>query len=274
MRRTKLTILMSFMLVVISASSIFAQNPPKETTKSTKDEGDYVSEQGFRNKLYQLKHRDPNSLLSVLKLLGSGVKGASISANPEYRTLTVRDFPENLATIEEALARLDVPEPYRPDIEFRVYVLLASNTPGGGAEYPAELNEVIGQLRTTFKYKDYTLMTSSIHRAKEGPVGINNRGVAEAKKLTATAMPLGNPIFYEYQLGPIMMDAKAANPTVQIGMFVFNMRIPISVGTKINYDNIGFRTPVSLRDGEKVVVGTTTMEDKGLVVVLSERIIK
>ena len=61
---------------------------------------------------------------------------------------------------------------------------------------------------------------------------------------------------------------------MNIGMFDFEMRIPISVGTQISYDSIGFRTPVNLREGEKVVVGTTTMEDKGLVVVLSAKIIK
>lgn len=273
MRRTKLTRWTGLILAAISVPSIVAQDAQPVASKSAKTDGDYVSEKGFKNKLFQIKHRDPNSLVEVLRLLGSGFKGATISVNQEYKTITVRDFPENLATIEEALNRLDVAQPNRPDIEFRVYVLLASNTPGGG-DLPSELNEVVTQLRNTFKYKDYSLMTSAIHRTKDGPTGINNRGVAEAKKLTAATMPHANPIFYHYDLRPISVEATAGGPTVHVGMFAFEMRIPISIGTEVRFENIGFRTPVNLREGEKVVVGTTTMEDKGLVVVLSERIIK
>jgi hypothetical protein len=265
---------MGLILAAISVPSIVAQDTQLSATTSTKGDGEYVSEKGFKNKLFQIKHRDPNSLLEVLKLLGSGFKGATISVNQEYKTITVRDFPENLATIEEALGRLDVAQPDRPDIEFRIYVLLASNTAGSGGDYPAELNEVISQLRNTFKYKDYSLMTSSVHRTKGSPTGINNRGFAEARKLTAVTTPNANPIFYTYDLRPISLDTTAGRPTVNIGMFAFEMRIPISTGTAVRFENIGFRTPVNIREGEKVVVGTTTMEDKGIVVVLSERIIK
>jgi hypothetical protein len=34
------------------------------------------------------------------------------------------------------------------------------------------------------------------------------------------------------------------------------------------------KTEVTLRDGEKVVVGTSTVQDRGLVVVVSARVIK
>jgi len=55
---------------------------------------------------------------------------------------------------------------------------------------------------------------------------------------------------------------------IQIGNFTFNMRVPVNVGTQTTYEPTGFSTPVTVRDGEKVVVGTTTMGDKGLVIVL------
>jgi hypothetical protein len=54
--------------------------------------------------------------------------------------------------------------------------------------------------------------------------------------------------------------------------------VPLNVGNggggpQIQYQNVGFRTPVSVREGERVVVGTTTMGDKGLIVVLSARVL-
>lgn len=255
---------MGLILAAISVPSIVAQDTQSAATKSAKGDGEYVSEKGFKNKLFQIKHRDPNSLLEVLKLLGSGFKGATISVNQEFKTITVRDFPENLATMEEALGRLDVPQPPRPDIEFRVYILIASSTPGAG-DYPAELKDVIDQLRNTFKYKAYSLMTSAVHRTKDGPDGITNRGVADAQKVTS----------YRYDLRPISMDpAASGSATIRIGLFALEMRVPITIGPATSYETIGFRTPVNLREGEKVVVGTTTLEDKGLVVVLSAKVIK
>jgi hypothetical protein len=226
--------------------------------------------------MFEIKNREPNSLLEILRPLGSGFKGATMSVNQEYKTLTVRDFPENIAVVEEALRRLDVQDAPRPDMEFRIYVLLASNTSGPADDYPAELSDVILQLRSTFKYKDYSLLTSSVHRTKEGPGGVNNKGIADAKKLTSTPLPSGNPIFYNYNLQPISLEpgTTTGHATAHIGNFTFSMRIPISIGTEVRFEDIGFKTPVNIREGEKIVVGTTTMEEKGLIVVLSARLVK
>jgi hypothetical protein len=277
MRKVKQQIVNGFILaaVIMTASTVLAQQA-QSSDKSAKSDDNYVSERGFKNRMFEIKNREPNSLLEVLRPLGSGFKGAAMSVNQEYRTLTVRDFPENIAVVEEALRRLDVAEAQRPDMEFRIYVLLASNTDGAANDFPPELNDVIGQLRTTFKYKDYSLLITSVHRTKDGPGGINNKGVADAKKLTSTPLPSGNPIFYNYILQPISLDlaTTAGNSTAHIGNFSFNMRIPISIGTEVRFEDIGFKTPVNIREGEKVVVGTTTMEEKGLIVVLSARLVK
>jgi len=124
-------------LALISMVSAYAQQPAANTTPAPQD--NYVTEKSFKSKVFEVKYRDPNSLANVLSRLTSGFKGAAISSNTEFKTITVRDFPENLATIEEALKRLDVPGAPRPNIELHMHVLLASNTGGGGAEVPAEL---------------------------------------------------------------------------------------------------------------------------------------
>jgi hypothetical protein len=248
------------------------------TTAPSAKTPDYIEEKGFKGKVFEVKYRTPDSLASALSALGSGFKGATIRANDEFKTITVRDFPENIATIEEAIKRLDTPQPVRPDLEFRIQVLIASNTPSQGEEYPADLNEVVKQLQSTFKYKNYGLMFTSTHRTKEGGNGVSNNGVAESK-LFNVAIPSGNQIFYEYYILQINVDnSTSAGTTVQIGNFNFGLRIPLVLGgaadPKIQYQNVGFRSPVSLREGEKVVVGTTTMGDKGLIVVLTVKVNK
>src|SRR5437660_7853313 len=117
---------------------------------------EYVEEKGFKGKIFEIKYRDLSGLLQVIRPLGSGFKGATMSIDREFKTLTVRDFPENIASIEEAIKRLDTPQAPRPDIEFSVHVLIASNASGNREDYPAELADVVTQLKSALKYKSYT----------------------------------------------------------------------------------------------------------------------
>lgn len=225
----------------------------------------YVTEKNFKSKVFEVKYRDPNSLASVLKQLGSGFKGATISASTEFKTLTVRDFPENLATIEEALKRLDVPAAPRPNIELHMHVLLASNTGGGGTEVPAELKDVLAELRGTLNYKNYELAASVVQRLTETPRGLQGAGTAE--------VPSGNPgtpnlsLPYEYYIGAVSLAQNATGaPSVQIGEFTFS-----ALSDK---DRARVNTALNLRDGEKVVVGTAAIRSRALVVVLTIKLVK
>ena len=152
---------LSLALVFVSVSS--AQQPSPTPAPSD----NYVTLSGFKNRVFEVKYRDPNSLASVLNRLTSGFKGAGITPNTEFRTLTVRDFPENLATIEEALKRLDTPGAPQPNIELHMHVLLASNMGGGGLDVPAELKDVLAELRGTLNYKNYELAASVVQRLTE-----------------------------------------------------------------------------------------------------------
>ena len=266
----------TLVLTLMLATAAFAQQAQTAPTPSPKD--DYVQEKGFKTKIIEVKYRNPDALYQVLRNLGSGVKGSLVSPNSDFKTLTVRDYPENIATMEEAVKRLDTPEAARPDIELHVHILVAWNVAKGGNEYPAELNDVIKQLQGTLAYKSYSLMASAIQRAKESGRVSGNSGVAESK-LFNVDVPAGSPIFYEYNLDSISVQPAAGGQSqVQVGNFGFNMRVPLNVGgdsghPAIQYQNVGFRTPVSVREGERVVVGTTTMGDKGLIVVLSARVL-
>jgi hypothetical protein len=266
---------LSLVLALALAPMTFGQEAktPTPTPAAATKAPDYVEEKGFKGKIFEIKYRDPVGLLLVIRPLGSGFKGATASVDREFRTLTVRDFPENIAAIEEAIKRLDTPQAPRPDIEFSVHVLIASNSISGSEDYPAELGDVVKQLKSALKYKSYTLMTSGIHRAKEGPGEVGNSGVAESNLFSSVPTP-PNPIFYEYSLDSISIDSGSGAPMVQVGSFRFNMRVPLNLGASVQYQNVGFRSPVGLRQGEKVVVGSTTMGDKGLVVVVSAKLLK
>src|SRR5215470_14013339 len=104
--KLRLTIFSIVLLLISvgSSSPTLAQEQKKEEKESTPDL------KRFSVKLFEVKHRIPSALRDALWTLGSGAKGADINANNNLNTLTVRDFPENIAAIEEALKRLDVPD--------------------------------------------------------------------------------------------------------------------------------------------------------------------
>jgi len=275
----KKRVLLAFAVITLfcSAAATKAQPAPQASPAPAPDNA--VTEKGFRSRVFEIRYRDPVNLVRVIAPLGSGFRGSIMTSNEPFQTITVRDFPENIAAIEEAIKRLDVPEPVRPGIEFHVHILVATNNPTFSPpnEYPEELNAVIKQLQTTINYKYYHLMTSQVLRAKEqGMRLVSVKGVSELR-LRADTEASKNPVFYDFRFEGIVIDAAAAGASkIQVGQFNFSMKVPVQVGgtPSIQYENIGFNTPVNMREGEKVVVGTTSMEDKGIVVVLTASITK
>lgn len=261
----KMLVAVIITLTLVSNAFAHQAQSPNQPTPAP----EYVTEKGFRSKVFEVKHRDPNVLLSVLRPLGSGFKGAIVTASRDFRTLTVRDFPENIAAIEEALKRLDTPLTSQPDIELRIHVLMASNTEGAVNQPPPELKDVIKQLQSTLNYKSYSLVTSLLQRVREGSnyPSVSGRGVAEVKVLEGGNTRIVNA-GYNYNIGSISLtfsDSEAAK--VQLSRFTF----------EIQGDNLGqasVQTDVGVRDGERVVVGTSSLKDKGLILVLSARVIK
>ena len=79
---------MAFMFVPVA----LAQQPASNTTAAPSD--NYVTERNFKSKVFEVKYRDPNSLANVLSRLTSGFKGAAISSNTEFKTITVATFPK------------------------------------------------------------------------------------------------------------------------------------------------------------------------------------
>lgn len=253
----------ALVLILISIPA-FAQTA---TPTPAKSEPDFVTEKGFKSKVFEVKYRDAYNLATVLRQLGSGFKGASVSANSEFKTITVRDFPENLVTIEEALKRLDTPAPPRPNIELHIHVLIASNTSGTSdttAQVPAELKDVLTQLRATLNYRDYELAATVVQRLTETQSVLQGSGAGEVSGPNPTAP--NTPMPYQFGLRSVsLVQNPTGAPTVQIYDFSFM--------ATVDKDHAQVQTALNLRDGEKVVVGTATIRNRALIVVLSAKLV-
>src|SRR5262249_10817815 len=116
--------------------------------------------------------------IKAISPLGSGFKGATVSYNDETQTISVRDFPENIAAIEEAIKRLDTPQLARAEssVDLSIQVLLTrTDSPSNliPAPLPPDLNDVMKQMQNTFAFKDYQLVATIVQRAKTHRYGRN-----------------------------------------------------------------------------------------------------
>jgi len=214
-----------------------------------------ADEPRFSSKVIEIHHRDPKAIADVVRLLGSGAGASGININEEMHTLTVRDLPENLAQIEAAIQRLDVAAPPEPEIEFHIFVLIG-NVPASN-ELPEELAPVMKQLQTTLRFRSYNLVATNVLRTRAGD-GVEGNG-----QITLRSLGIDSSGFapYSFNLRRITVTT-GEKRTIDIGKLRFALMAPTQVG---------FETPVTLREGEKVVVGTSAISDKPLIVVVTAK---
>jgi hypothetical protein len=128
---------------------------------------------------------------------------------------------------------------------------------------------VVKQLQSTLTYKSYYALTTVIHRVKVGARNVQGAGSTELRPPLTDAVGRGE---YEYSLqSPVSGLSLTTNPnggyTVQIPHLSFRVAIN-------NLGTARIDTSLSVRDGEKVVVGTSSLKEKALILVLSARVVK
>ena len=277
----------AFALALVAAATAAAQQPaaqqpaqqpaaqPQPQQSRPANAPDYVDHKDFQAMLFPVRYRDPETLVPVLRLLTSGYKGSGVTADRNFRVITVRDFAENVASIGDAIKRLDTPDGPRPDVELRIHVLLASESAStAGAEPPpADLREVLTQLQSTLNFKSYELLTSVVQRTKESRGResgyLQGNGAADAAVVGSERQTYN----YNFSADSLTLmpgapggNANANVTTVQLGNFNFNIQ-RAGLGARI-------RSDVSLREGERVVVGTAGMGNRALILVMTARTIK
>lgn len=251
---------MSKLFVVPLALALLAA-PALAQEKAEPKKEETAVPKGLKSRIFEVKHRDPVQLADVIRSLGSGTGGAHLDVNREMRTLTARDFPENLAQMEEALGRLDVPAPAAADVDLRIHVLEAKKSELASGDLPADLKEAIAALRGTLAYKGYALLTSFTQRVSDDSRNVNGggevplEGFGEAKKTAVLRM--------HWSVNAVRISrGDAGATTVKLHGFKFGAE-----GARLESD-------VTLREGEQVVVGTSVFRDRGLVLVVSAKRMK
>lgn len=284
--RVYLTLLLMF---VLFTATTYAQSAPRTVdttaapspkatvaTTSPTPEPERVVNKDLKTQIFEVKHRDPEALARVLRGLSSFEKGTQINSDRSFKTITVRDYPENVTVIERALTRLDVPEKLPANLEFQLHIITASRSGKATEQMPKNLAPVVTELQKTLQYSNYSYVTTVFNRAQDGKE-IEAQGSIELNPALTT-----NKTFYNYKLTDIQLGTdEANNEMVQVRRMAFGMRTPTLVKARdgkeaTDYVDASILTGLSLREGEQVVVGTANIgnSDDAVILVVSVKKVK
>lgn len=256
---------MLIVMVLVCSVTALAQTPAEPKKEEPRK---------FQVKMLEVKYRNPQTLANALYSLRSGAGGSEITPNNELKTLTVRDYPENIIVIEEALKKLDQPEAAPTSLQIQMYLIQATNDATDKGSFPKDMEPVLTQLQATLKYKGYRFLNTYISRVNDGG-SVESSGMGDPKLALSTQ----TPAFLTYKMQGVRLATDlSGKEAIRIGRFNFSARVPIIVGSggsgssnNIQYQDIGLNTELSTREGEMAVVGTTDLgtTDGAFIVVIN-----
>ena len=203
---------------------------------------------GDVQRVITIKHVRVDDMARVLSVFPAEISGME---RGNLHVLSVSAAPAVVAAIEETIKRLDVPLPPARNVELTAYVLECS-PPGDGGSVPADLQDVVGQLKRTFGYSGCALARTLFTRAADG-----SRIQLEAREGAAGIY---------YLNGSLLIDSTEST-VIRLRGLRFQNVSPTQGG------NLG--GDIDIRDGQKVVLGRlgTTEAGKHQIVVLTAKLV-
>jgi hypothetical protein len=215
-------------------------------------------------RLFQVKYANVYQLARVFNAFG-----AIINADGDLKVISVRAPQPVLDAIDEALKRLDVPQPPAKNIELNAY-LITGSPQSSATPLPAELEPVVKQLKSVFSYQGFKLLGTLSLRGRDGSGGSVN-GV-----LPPMTADVQRPATYQFHVKSMAVtsdDNKAR--VVRINDLALALRITVHTGPGEVNEDVSIATSVDAREGQKVVVGKANIDnaENALILVLTAKVI-
>jgi hypothetical protein len=215
-------------------------------------------EPALRTEIVRLKYVKAQDLRPHLQLFTG--KSGYIQTTPERADiLSVRDTPENVARILEAIREIDVKP---PDIMFTVQLIMGSES---DATVDKELakDPVILELGKLLRYKGYSLLDATVLR------GVDRQ---------RSGLIFGPKADFELFLRPEIVREKPQD-AVKIEIILHHFTHPEEAffeGKPVQGRQKSLITStVNIRSGDRTVVGASRLDggDKGLILIISAKTI-
>jgi hypothetical protein len=218
-----------------------------------------------QQKVFILKYADTMNLVQLLKVFN-----APMAPNPEMHALAVTAEPNVMQSIEEAIAKLDVPSSAQKNFDFTVYLVVgteAENIISSGV--PKDLDSVIAQLKGAFSFKNYRLLDVMNVRARGGQ-NVSTRS-------SGGSVQFGSVIRQTTSTFSIRSASIGADgSTIRLDRLSCQSHVPSEVSPG-NYadENLSLDTDIDIKEGQKVVIGRLGMNSQqAMFVVLTVKVVQ
>ncbi len=150
------------------------------------------------------------------------------------------------------------------NLDLELYLIAGTTQPREG-KLPASLDPLVKQLRETLPFRNYSLETTLVNRVRNGGNLSLSWFIGALPNPSLSNRP---PILDEFSIAQLkLLPDGNGGQKVQLLRFSFGSRIPIQTSTNIaasgtnsapvyNYDYVGIKTDISVREGRPAVVGT------------------
>jgi hypothetical protein len=197
-------------------------------------------------RLVHLKYADPADVSMLLRNFG-----VSLLPDQKMMVIAMNGKRSAVETAEAAIKQLDVPAAAAKDIELVVYFVVGSDAAPAPTDsaIPADIQSAVATLKTTFPYKNYSLLDSLSLRTRAG-TGADSSGQLSGARITV------------FQVRSARLEADGM---IRLDRLHAGLRVPHSTGQgKLEYVDTGITTEiVDVKEGQKLVVGRSSLEGPG-----------
>jgi hypothetical protein len=203
-------------------------------------------------KLVTLKYADPRTLQNLLANFG-----VEIRADENMKVIALSGRRANVMTAEDAIKQLDVPSAEHRDIDLTVYFVVASDQNSTeGSPIPADLQSTVATLKTTFPFRNYSLLDVLSLQSRSG-AGASTSGILSGNRIT------------QFSVNSATVEPESM---VRLDHLRAGLRTATPGGEgKISYIDTGITADVvDVKEGQKLVVGRSSVNgpDRALFLVL------
>ena len=227
-------------------------------------------------KVIRVHNEIPDKIAGILAP-GSPVM---VTSDNTLGVVVLKGTPEDIAIAEQTIKELDVPAATAStanDIELIVYLIGGSNSSAASSDTNlAAVQPVVKQLSAIFPYESYELLSTMLLRSQQGR-SAESSGVMNYR-LSSEASH--HPATYAITYNSASVSADKSKAIIHLNNFRFNAKMGIVTSTVPNtaqYQtvDIGTRSDIDIREGQKVVIGKTdvTTDGSAIFIVLTAKLV-
>lgn len=226
-----------------------------------------VAQQQKDEKITKMLHLQFTEPRAIVNLVSS--YNVQIQFNDSMKVMMLNGLPANVAAAEAAVKLLDVAP---KSVELTVYFVMGGDNPqqmAGAPAVPADIRDVITQLKNAFTFKEYRMLDILTLRTRTG-------SDAETSGILNTGTP---PKMSQFSIRNVTVGEDGV---IRIDHMHAGLRIPYRTSTtatqpgKSEYVNSGIDQNVDIKEGQKVVVGRSSLEgpERALFLILTAHVIQ